>query len=408
MNDAQPVPSPWKPRIVALMLTSMALVVPWWAITWPGVLQFQDWPSAAIPFGLNRILVVHLLAAAPFSFWLAWRIPIKANTLTLLACVAVGLLMAFVSWQLSFAISAAILRAGGTFNFFWRTLWVLLLQIPWVMAVVVVLKDKVGIERPFWTDAITAVLLLFIPWIYVGYVLERQQSLLQNELGLQQEAAALRLAQKLAVVGDEKILSQDPAVLLSGLQQGVLQLQSRVEEPLPPNASRSQRLQRAHDLFRLGDFESMKQLIGKDANTDPMASYRMALGFEAQRKWVAATRQFRATIRLIEANADPAWEPVLRSCIERLANNMRRAGEYAEAENMLLGGLENQPELKDTFLLQLGFHYKMAGRTNEAANFFAKAADENEAMRPRVEEELGSMVRQPEGCLLRATPGATR
>jgi len=398
----------WKPRLVVALLTALALLIPWWAITQPGLVQFQDWPAAASPFGLNRILVVHLLAALPFSFWMAWRLPLKGGQLFQLLCVCVGLLLAWGSWQSSEWIAEAVGESAGSANFLWRTLWVLVVQLPWVLATVDFLKTRIGIERPFWTDGITAALLLVVPFIYVGFVVERQEILLNNELANQQYVTALGLVEKLTVIGDDRGRHAKLLELKAGLQQEVNDLRQRAQQPLPENATREQRLAAAMDFFRLGDFDSVKKLIGNQASVDPMASYRMALSFEAQQKWEAATKQLRSTLQLIEASGDPAWEPVLRSAIEHLANNLRRNADYAEAENMLLGGLENQPHLQDTYLLQLGFHYKMAGRTNEAVTYFQRAAGANEAMQPLVERELGNLDQQPEGCLLRITPGATR
>ena len=399
--------STWRPRVVPVVLTALALLIPWWAITQPGLVQFQAWPAAASPFGLNRILVVHLVAALPFSFWVAWRLPLKGGQLFQLLCVCVGLLLAWGSLKSSGWIAQTVGESAGSANFFWRTLWVLIVQLPWVVATVDFLKTKMGIDRPFWTDGITAALLLVVPFVYVGFVVERQEVLLNEELANQQYVTALGLVEKLAVIGDDKSRHEMFVGLKADLLRTVVELQERVQQPLPENATREQRLAAAIDFFRLGDFESMKKLIGSQANVDPMASYRMALSFEAQRNWEAAIKQLKSTIRLIEASGDPAWEPVLRSAIEHLANNLRRNGDYAEAENMLLGGLENQ-QLQDTYLLQLGFHYKMAGRTNEAVDYFQKAADANEAMQPFVQRELGSIDQQPEGCLLRITPGATR
>ena len=58
----------------AALLVCMALAVPWSAITGLGVLQFGTWPAVAVPFGMTRILIVHLLASLPMAMWIAWRV----------------------------------------------------------------------------------------------------------------------------------------------------------------------------------------------------------------------------------------------------------------------------------------------------------------------------------------------
>ena len=402
-----PISADRKSRLLALGFACCAFVVPWWAITWSGAQQFQDWPAAAVPFGLNRILVVHLLAAMPFCFWVGWRIPIAAaHRMAVLVCIATGALLALVSFQAANQISEQAVASGA--NFIWRTVWVTLLALPWCLAAVIVLRKMTGIDKPFWSDGVTAWLLLIVPLVYTGYVVERQSLLLRNDLEMEQYRSALQLTQKLAVIGDEQILGESPGELLQKLQQTVSQLQQATAQPLPSNPTRQQRLQRAYELFCLGEFEQMKQLIAEQASVDPMASFRLAMSFEAQGQSTAAVRQFRTTIRLIEATSDPSLEPFLRSSVEHLANNLRRAGDYAVAEEVLLAGLNESPELRDTFLLQLGYHYSMAGRTSDAVDYFEQAAQQNPKMRERADAEIAKMSRQAEGCLLRAIPGATR
>ena len=408
MNESSTV-AERKIRSLAIGIAFGSFFLPWWAMTWAGVEQFQDWPAAAAPFGLNRILMAHLLAALPFCFWMSWRVSsILKHQLAFLICIGVGVLLALVSLRTANQIAETIVLYGGGFNLLWRTLWVVVLAIPWCLATVFILKNKLGIEKPFWSDGLTASLLLVVPFVYSDYVIERQSILLRHSLVMEQYSAALKLTEKLAVIGSQPLLEQPSATLLEQLQATVSELEASVSKPLPDDPSRQQLLQRAQELFSLGQFEPVKQLVGPRANVDPMASYRLALTLEAEGQSAAAADQYRTTVRLIEANQSPAWMPLLRISIEHLVNNLRRSGDYAAAEDVLLGGLNESPELRDTFLLQLGYHYSMAGRTSEAVDFFEQAGEANPEMRKRTEAEISKMNHQAAGCLLRAAPAASR
>ena len=53
-------------------------------------------------------------------------------------------------------------------------------------------------------------------------------------------------------------------------------------------------------------------------------------------------------------------------------NNLRRIGQSRQAEAELLAGLEQWPEARDAFLLQLGFHYKWPDAPAKRSTIFSR------------------------------------
>jgi hypothetical protein len=66
------------------------------------------------------------------------------------------------------------------------------------------------------------------------------------------------------------------------------------------------------------------------------------------------------------------------------------------------------PAERPSFLMQLALHYELAGRASDAARCYEQAVALDPRLQPRAAARLEQMLRQPEGCLLRRTAGATR
>ncbi len=415
VNSSTPTSdTPLKPRVLALTFVLMALLVPWLTLTWVGLLQFDSWPAVAVPFAMGRILIAHLLASLPMGMWIAWRTHRLGETRWIaIALALVGVLLAGISLLIAGPLGDWSVGGQEVRSFMVRSVWVLTLQLPWCFAAVVSLEKAQRQSVPFWADVVTALLLMAIPAVYTLEVVRRQSKLVEDAIVNQQYRKALDVTGQLYVLRTREIAGQDTAQLLTDLSADVRALSQAVQQPLPDDPTIDQVLGRARQLYGLGEYDAVPQVLGSLSQTDPRASYRLARGLEAQGKWTAAAGQYQATIRMIataseEAQSSAALNGTLRSSYERLVNNLRRAGEYAAAESELKNGLENWPDHRDLFLLQLGFHYQLAGRTVEALDYFQQAGQANPQMQPIVEQQLSNLNRQAEGCLLRSPQAATR
>ena len=267
------------------------------------------------------------------------------------------------------------------------------------------------VHRPRWfvVDGVIAALLAALPALHVRQVVERQSALVSDAVVNQLYYRAARLSEQLSVLGVAEIAGQPTAGVVDDLRNTVAGLQQAVQVPLPADATTRQRLSRVRQWYSLGRFDQVELVLQPVVN-NPQAQLRLALADEARQRYEAAAAGYRRTIELLESSdaLDRDQLSLLRSAYERRVNNLRRIGQNRQAEQELLAGLKRWPQVRDAFLLQLGFHYQMAGRTGEAIDYFQRAAEANPQLQPQTDAMLLQLRRQAEGCLLRPAQGATR
>jgi len=427
--------------VVILVATALAIAmvaVPWLSLSWPGLVSGQmSW--AASPYGFQAILVAHLLGLAPLVLWLAswlvrWaratagvlrrehrgasRSPVERASSRHFTAGRLLLVFLWISLALGLAFVSAISLAGGTEaasgdglrKYLSRLEWVFVLELPWAVALLACVPWRRWWFRPTAIDGVIAVLVALLPVAHVGQVVQREERLLGEALAHAQYAEARELDERLVMVGWETIQGRGAAGMREALEQRVAELRKAVAEPLAADATEDARVRRGRDLMSLGQLDEARALLEPLAERSPEASLYLGAVAEVAGRWPEAAVAYRQTIDLVKqqgavTDASQRW---LRAAYERYANNLRRAGEPLEAERQLKQGMEEWPELRELFLLQLGYHYQMAGRVWESRDFFEQAAAANPALAAEVRVELEKLRNEAQGCLLRPTRGVSR
>jgi tetratricopeptide (TPR) repeat protein len=258
-------------------------------------------------------------------------------------------------------------------------------------------------------DGIIAALFAILAVIHIQQLSARQEALISHLAANQQALRALQISRQLAELGSTQILGRPTQEVVTGLSRQVEASQQQVAAPLPANASLPQRLARAEHLHSLERFAEVERLL-QDFDDDARATLRLALASEARHQYAQAADRYAHTIEQLGKlpNPDAQQLRLLRIAIERRVNNLRRIGKNRQAEAELLAGLERWPQVQDALLMQLGFHYQLAGRIGEAIEYFERAAVVNPRLQAQAEATLKQLELQAEGCILRPTRGVTR
>jgi hypothetical protein len=429
----------WLPTVLPAVLAMAMIVVPWLALSWPGLLAGEaSWAPA--PFGFQAILLAHLLGLVALGLWSAallvrwaratWgllrrdarqdgreqrdeRRPAEATTGVGVLGVGIPVLLALGLALLSAvsATGAASLASGDRLlTHPLRLGWVYLLELPWAVALMASVPTRRWWFQPTAIDGVIGLLLALLPVAHVGQVVQREDRLLGESLAHAQYQEAWRLVERLAAVGDYPIQGRPAAAMRKVLMQRVTELRKATAEPLATEATEDERVRRGRDLMSLGRLDEARALLTPLVQQTPEASLYLGAIAEVAGQWLEAAAAYRQTIDRVKqqdatTEASQRW---IRAAYERYANNLRRAGDPLEAERQLKQGMEDWPSLRDLFLLQLGYHYQMAGRVWESRDFFEQAAVANPALAAEVQIELEKLRTEAQGCLLRPTRGAAR
>jgi tetratricopeptide (TPR) repeat protein len=288
--------------------------------------------------------------------------------------------------------------------------WVYLLELPWAVALMASVPRRRWWFQPTAIDGVIGLLLALLPVAHVGQVVQREDRLLGESLAHAQYQEAWQLVERLAAVGDYPIQGRPAAAMRKVLMQRVTELRKATAEPLATEATEDERVRRGRDLMSLGRLDEARALLTPLVQQTPEASLYLGAIAEVAGQWPEAAAAYRQTIDRVKqqgatTETSQRW---LRAAYERYANNLRRAGDPLEAERQLKQGMEDWPSLRDLFLLQLGYHYQMAGRVWESRDFFEQAAVANPALAAEVQVELEKLRTEAQGCLLRPTRGAAR
>jgi tetratricopeptide (TPR) repeat protein len=388
------------------------LIGPWLVLAARGYAQFQAWPAAAVPFGLNRVLVVHLIGVLPLTLWLSWMITSVTGTRVVwtVCGIVLGSLLVAASGLASDTIAGSSVAMTSGQNYALRLAWCIGLELPWAVALMTYVGRRFSFRGFYPIDGLICVLFAVLPILHVQQTLERESFLVSDAMINQQYAEALRLSRQLVVLGSETILGQQAWEFVGGLQAEVDRLRGQVSSPLPAAPTPEERLTRARQLYSLGQLDDVSSALGDLPRTNPDAALRLGFTAEVQGDWPAAADHYQRTLAMLEqvGELDDVQLRLLRSATERRVNNLRRMGEGRQAEQELLAGMQRWPTARDSYLMQLGYHYDMAGRTSEAIGFFEEAVAVNPKLKPIVDQHLALLQQQAQGCLMRPTRGATR
>lgn len=404
----------WSYRAGLLVLWVAVVGVPWLALSWPGLLVPSHWPWAAAPFAFQSVVLVHIFCTLGFNLWAAsylvrWFADDRKPAFVA-AGVAIGLLSLMASSLAMNGLRAWADSASMDQNSVLRLGWVLLLQFPWAFALWSWIPRAQWWFRPNRVDGVIASLLALLPAMHTDQVATRHELLVGEALAYNQYLEAADIGRKLVTLGVSTIQGQNARALVKLQEQRVAKQQERVAQPLPANASTTDRLNRARELFSLSQIEEARAILASLDGDMPEVPLYMGLAAELERNWTDAASQYGQTIeRLKKRPADsPDTQRMLLAAHERYANNLRRAGDPLAAEKALQSARQQWPQIENELLLQLAYHYQMAGRIWESQDFFRQAVAADPALKPEVDEQLRKLDLQAQGCILRPTRGASR
>lgn len=402
----------WSYRAGLVSLWLAMLGLPWLALSWPGLLALSQWPWAAAPYAFQSVVIVHLIGTLGFnlcatSFLVRGFASDRQWTLVGIGA-SVGLLVFFVS-----ALSLNALRFSGLDfqqNSFLRLGWMVALQMPWAFALWAWMPRDRWWFQPNRVDGVIACLFALLPAMHAEQVATRHDLIVGEMLAYNQYLEAADLGRRLVVLGVQHIQEQDARSLVGLQERRVAALQKRVAQPLPANATTEDRLNRARELFSLSQVDAARTLLASLDGDLPQVPLYLGLAAELERDWNEAANQYGQAIdRLRKRSADsPDTLQQLKAAHERYANNLRRAGQPLKAEKALQDARREWPQIENALLLQLAYHYQMAGRIWESQDFFRQAVAADPSLKPEVDAELKKLDLQAQGCVLRPTRGVSR
>ena len=91
-----------------------------------------------------------------------------------------------------------------------------------------------------------------------------------------------------------------------------------------------------------------------------------------------------------------------------LADKLRLAGRYPEAEERLREAAERFENSQGFFLFELGLHHQMGGRFKAALGYYESAAEVDPSYHQQVAAAIGQLSVKTPVCILRPTKLATR
>lgn len=370
--------------------------------------------SAVPPFVFLRVAAFQLVFTLPALYLLGFYLSRLVRLPVGVICgVAVGVtLLGAVSAE---AISSQSPPTSRVELHGVRLAWCAVLQMPWALlagaAVNRVTSERMtrGWNSILWVDVPVVLALLVLPVIFVREEIERQDTLIDDLFrGKQQYQAALAASHCVVALGAETIMERPAESILSGLQTEVSRLRKAVEVPIGPASPEPQRLQRAVDLISLGELAAAETML--EGLESPRATYHAGRIAALRRNWSDALDRFGEVIDTLGENRPLADEELalLRAAMERRVNNLRRAGRFRDAETELKQAMEDWPAARDRFLLQLAFHYKLAGRGADAVDYFMKAANANPEFSELAVTEISRLRGQAQGCLIRLNRATSR
>ena len=430
MNTMQPIraaPSVWLPTtslLVAAGVSAGALL----AAGADGAAQ----RLAIVPFGWQRLVVVHVLCTLPLSLACArlladaldlherWTAPLWAG---------LGLLVA---WLTVYAGSAAASMAGTDAEYvsrlIWRIAWCLLLQTPWFLAAQALRwrsKQPAGRISPLHHLLLGGLTAIAVPLSFLAAFLA-QQTRAANALWQQSRwDEALRIVQRLGDVGSSLPLigsavdgQADGRALvtttgaLAMLRAQIQFARQQIDEIGGGQLSPADDLRLGRLLAGVGDVGAAKEALSRAAQVLPEAAlvlaqlYYAERNFDDSRSWAERSRHLAQEAVARESDSVQAEEHLLRAYMQ-LALLAGELGDLARAEQQLSEALERLPRQQAAIHEQLARHYEFVGDIFQAREHRRRAAveDPNRFAPP---ENLVYQVLSSGAPIGLARPGASR
>lgn len=342
---------------------------------------------AAAPFGWPSLLVVHLLAAVPAGWLLARRLKPVENPGPV---VLLGLLAAGGGYLLVGELGGALDEAGFGVRSVARSLFVLLLVVPWCLAA----NGTRATTDP--VLAVVAVVVLFaLPAVHADRLADRAVAEAEGLFYRDRMAQAAPHLTAAADLDPARAFSDRETVAQKRTKLRTLLADLAKQADLPPTKPSLTHALALLALDRLADAEAYLLPL---AERDPLA--RLYLGECRQRRgnWAAGDLDISAAL----AELDPRTAPnAYQKGFDLLAESATEHGSAAEREAVLRAALAKMPAQAGYWHLQLGRHFKLSGRPFDALAEFARAEAADPKLLPQLTALRRDLREHTPGCLVR-------
>lgn len=417
-------------RTTAYLLVGCSLFLPIGILSIGGLMQLGYWPSAAAPFGLNRIAIAYVLLSAPLVWITARAIATVCSpfweSVTIIGILA-GLLFAAASIG-SFSYSNVEFGDTWMVRHLSRAAWVAALQFPFVISATLLLRksnlkigaDEQAIPQFRKLDFVISILLIsVVPQTFNDFVVRRQMVLLDEATRNLQLTTALQVVSRLNLfncsVPDFAPEDKGVSELARGdrqrrnslfareqmIRQTITETEIRIAS-YPASTTDDQTVGLALDHYSLGHLNVAERILSENnlASSHEWGALVMGYVAEQQQRPKVAAEHYQRAIELEAATESPRANR-LSSAYERLANSLRASQQGVKAETILKDGIEKYPVIADRLNLQLGEHYLQAGRPNEAAEVFRSLASRDDVLGVRARTQLKTINSSMGGCFVR-------
>jgi hypothetical protein len=427
---------------LVLFLLIMAVVAPCWALIWGGTSTGHPLPSAVAPLGMNRVVLVHVLAVLPLGLCLARLLlgkrpaarsgllerhgtegtygtdrlgkrPVRSGLLAASLCAVIGLGAVWLSIALADSLQEWLVHVEPLGKFAVRVVWSLVLVLPWCVAVWS-LVPAWRVSPPHaaagsWLLALAIPIAL--PWAYTSDLIEKESRRAEILLNDGRLWKGWQIVEQLVSLGSPRPVSgQMPEQLLDQLSVRLRPLVDAVEKPLLPDASDEQRTQLAVQLFSLEQMDRARQILESLDEERPDACFYLAAIHGVQGDLPAGVRVCQRAIELLEQHGEESPEIVnlRQQAYGRLADYLRRSQQYRQAEDVLRSGLDQWKASAAFFHFELGYHYAQGGRPQKALAHYEQAAGLDPKLAPTVQLAIRQLKLKTPVCLLRPSGSPTR
>lgn len=388
-------------------------------------LPLNTW-SAVAPFGHVEVAVVHLIFATAIG-WLAARLlsHFLDRQTSALSVLCGGVIAVLTLYFADFSGLEIGLAATAGVRVWIRTLWATVLQLPWCIAAIGLGPGKMNPDHVDQkssaptlqqTAAISALCTILLPLAHIGHIARRDSRAIIEYASVKQykksweHVVALESMAGIQKVGGEiptgNVFAVRPtdgrfsSAIRSDLVQRLLVLIQESTQPLPPNAEATATIRRSSTLLSLDALEDAVDLLSTVSKGQPAALLLLATIHEERQEPQKAVKALEEAIANVGTAQGDLVEDIVRKLYQRLAQNLRRAQRYEDAEQRLLEALEKYNHSDGFFNFELGTHYLQGGRFQAAIRYFRACEQADSRYGPRVAYEIRRLQRNTPACFL--------
>jgi tetratricopeptide (TPR) repeat protein len=366
----------------------------------------------APPFAWPRLLVAQLATALPLGLivgrWVRSLPAVRATARGL--WVAGGVIVAGFVAMLGPGLGEAIESSepGPVPLLFLRSLLALALVLPWCVAALDAPPANRPAARPGMTFGLGLGLALVPCGMYAEAMIAARTKQAVDLVNRGRLVRAEVVVSGLRELGsDQPIAAQSPAELGKGLAAAIPKLRQAADRPLPASAPTAARLNRALTLIQLDRLNEAAALLRPFTPAHTDATLLLASVYRDQQRWDESDALYNAALErlLPTAATDAAARADCLIAFEGLVFNARERRRPAEAERLLMLGLDTLPPEAAHFHFQLGTHYADGGRPAAAIEHLRTASALDPArFQSQVNDQLRQIGSHTPGCLLPGSP----